>query len=263
MLLAISPKGASGDVTATHVEWRTKKFVPHNPSPLLVDDALYLVSDKGVASCLDARSGEKRWEHRIGGDFSASPLYADGKIFLQNEAGEGIVLKPGREYQELARNPLGERTLASYAIGDGALFIRSPGHGAARRINKGLLRSVELRSKLQHQLGDGQVPGEQEPLPCPVRVAVSPASPMPFAARSARFPASYSRILGNHVAAHFRNSREFVRDASMRPSPKWLLSSRAPRLRLWCNAGPIAVIGGRLGTHPMNAVPNCGGWLPE
>ncbi len=127
-LLAIRPKGASGDVTATHVEWRTNKAVPHNPSPLLVEDALYFVSDKGVVTCLEATSGKQHWQHRIGGNFSASPLYADGKIFLQNETGEGIVLKPGREYQELARNPLGERTLASYAIGDGALFIRSQSH---------------------------------------------------------------------------------------------------------------------------------------
>lgn len=127
-LVAIRPMGAAGDVTETHVAWRLKKAVPHNPSPLLIDDALYLISDKGVASCLDARTGEERWQHRIEGEFSASPVYADGKIFLQSEAGEGIVLKPGREYEELARNPLGEKTLASYAIGDGALFIRSERH---------------------------------------------------------------------------------------------------------------------------------------
>jgi outer membrane protein assembly factor BamB len=127
-LVAIRPEGAKGDVTASHVVWRVKKAVPHNPSPLLVDDALYLISDKGVASCLDARTGAERWQHRIGGDFSASPLYADGKIFLQNETGDGFVLEPGDEYRELAKNSLGERTLASYAVGDGALFIRSERH---------------------------------------------------------------------------------------------------------------------------------------
>jgi len=130
VLLAIRPKGAAGDVTETHVEWRVKKAVPHNPSPLLVEDALYLISDKGVASCLDARTGVERWQHRIGGDFSASPVYADGKIYLQNETGDGIVLAPGKEYHELAKNPLGERTLASYAVGDGALFIRTERHMA-------------------------------------------------------------------------------------------------------------------------------------
>ena len=128
MLLAIRPEGAAGDVTATHVAWRLKKHVPHNPSPLLVEGAVYLISDDGVATCLDAETGKVRWEHRVGGKFSASPVYADGKIFLQDEDGEGIVLKPGRKYEELARNPLGERTLSSYAVGDGALFIRTERH---------------------------------------------------------------------------------------------------------------------------------------
>jgi outer membrane protein assembly factor BamB len=134
-LVAIRPEGAQGDVTESHVAWRVKKAVPHNPSPLLVGDALYLISDKGVASCLDARTGAERWQHRIGGDFSASPLYADGKIFLQNETGDAFVLEPGNEYRELAKNSLGERTLASYAVGDGALFIRSERHLARMQEN--------------------------------------------------------------------------------------------------------------------------------
>jgi outer membrane protein assembly factor BamB len=127
-LLAIRPEGAVGDVTATHVAWQSNKAVPHNPSPLLVDDSIYLVSDKGVATCLEARTGHEKWHQRLGGNFSASPLYADGKIFVQSEEGDGIVLTPGPTYHELARNPLGERTLASYAVGDGALFIRSERH---------------------------------------------------------------------------------------------------------------------------------------
>lgn len=124
-LLAIRPAGAAGDATESHVAWQLKKSVPLNPSPLLIGDALYLISDDGVASCLDAETGKLRWQHRVEGKFSASPVYADGKIFLQSEDGEGIVLKPGEQYEELGRNKLGERTLASYAIGDGALFIRS------------------------------------------------------------------------------------------------------------------------------------------
>jgi outer membrane protein assembly factor BamB len=127
-LLAISPEGAAGDVTATHVVWQSNKAVPHNPSPLLVDDSIYLVSDKGVATCLEARTGHEKWHQRLGGNFSASPLFADGKIFMQSEEGDGIVFAPGPAYHELARNPLGERTLASYAVGDGALFIRSERH---------------------------------------------------------------------------------------------------------------------------------------
>jgi outer membrane protein assembly factor BamB len=128
MVLAIRPQGAAGDVTKTHVAWRLTKSAPHNPSPLLVADALYIVSDKGVATCLDAATGKQRWQERMGGDFSASPLFADGKIYLQSEAGEGIVLKPGPTFEELARNALREKSLASYAVGDGALFIRLERH---------------------------------------------------------------------------------------------------------------------------------------
>src|SRR5262245_48378862 len=109
ILLAIRPEGALGDVTETHVAWALKKSVPHNPSPLLVDDALYIVSDGGIATCLDARTGDERWHERLGGAFSASPLYADGKIYFQSENGDGIVVKPGPKYEELSRNPLGER----------------------------------------------------------------------------------------------------------------------------------------------------------
>lgn len=126
-LLAIRPDGL-GDVTDSHVVWRYSKAVPKNPSPLLVGEELYIVSDIGIATCLDANSGDEIWQSRLGGDFSASPVYAAGRIYLQSEKGEGIVLKAGRKFEELARNPLEERTLASYALADKALFIRSEGH---------------------------------------------------------------------------------------------------------------------------------------
>lgn len=125
-LLAIRPEGAIGDVTETHVAWRSKKSIPNNPSPLLIDNALYLITDNGVATCLDAMTGRQRWQNRIGGDFSASPVFADGKIYLQSEEGEGVVLKANPDaYEELARNALEERTLASYAIAERALYVRS------------------------------------------------------------------------------------------------------------------------------------------
>jgi outer membrane protein assembly factor BamB len=92
-LLAIRPEGAAGDVTATHVAWRSNKRIPNNPSPLLVDDALYLIADSGIATCLEAKTGRQRWQERVGGAYSALPLYADGKIFLQNEEGAGVVIK--------------------------------------------------------------------------------------------------------------------------------------------------------------------------
>ena len=81
-----------------------------------------------MATCLDARTGDERWHERMGGEFSASPVSADGKIYFQNETGDGVVVKPGPTYVELGRNPLGEKSLASYAVGDGALFIRTERH---------------------------------------------------------------------------------------------------------------------------------------
>ncbi|HTI50715.1 MAG TPA: PQQ-binding-like beta-propeller repeat protein [Planctomycetaceae bacterium] len=128
-LLAIRPDGAAGDVTATHVAWRVSKGVPNNPSPLLVDDAIYLIADNGIATCIEAKTGKQRWQKRVKGAFSASPLYADRKIFLQNEEGEGVVLAAdSRAFVELGFNSLGEKSLASYAAGDESLFIRSERH---------------------------------------------------------------------------------------------------------------------------------------
>src|SRR5439155_9192328 len=126
-LLAIRADG-TGDVTESHVQWRLESGAPHAPSPLLVDHELYLVSDNGIARCLDARTGKQHWQARIGKAFSASPIHANGRIYFQSEDGVGVVLKAGKTFERLARNELGERSLASYAVGDGALFIRTAGH---------------------------------------------------------------------------------------------------------------------------------------
>ncbi len=124
VLMAIKPDG-QGNVTETHVAWKTNKFAPHTPSPLLVGEHLYVVSDAGIATCFEAKTGEQVWQKRVGGNFSSSPLFADGKIYLQSEQGDGIVLQPGSEYVELAKNELEPRTFASYAVADGALLIRT------------------------------------------------------------------------------------------------------------------------------------------
>jgi outer membrane protein assembly factor BamB len=127
VLLAIRPDG-TGDVTDTHVAWRMRKNAPLTPSPLLVGDELYTLSDGGVLSCLDARTGRVHYQQRLGGTYSASPLFADGKIYVQSEDGTGTVVKAGRQFEELAHNPLEERSLASFAAADGALFIRTAKH---------------------------------------------------------------------------------------------------------------------------------------
>src|SRR6185369_6849206 len=95
------------------------------PSLLLIGKELYMVSDGGVASCLDASTGEVVWQQRLGGNYSASPFYAAGHVYFQSEEGEGTVIQAGRKFQRLAKNDLGEATLASYGVGNGALLIRS------------------------------------------------------------------------------------------------------------------------------------------
>jgi outer membrane protein assembly factor BamB len=123
-LLAIRPDG-KGDVTETHVAWTMRRAAPHTPSPLLVGSQLYVVSDRGVANCLDAKTGKVHWQKRIGGDYSASPMYADGKVYYQSEEGVGVVVQEGKEFKQLAKNAMDERTLASYAAAGGALFLRT------------------------------------------------------------------------------------------------------------------------------------------
>lgn len=126
-LLAVDPTG-QGDVTETHLKWTQARNAPNTPSPLVVDDLLYVVSDGGIVSCLEPATGKAVWQKRLGGDFSASPIYADGKIYLTNELGVTFVCAPGRECKILAENDLGERSLASPAAIEGALFLRTQEH---------------------------------------------------------------------------------------------------------------------------------------
>lgn len=132
--MAISPDGA-GDVTETKVAWTSRQGAPHTPSMLVIGSEVYMVSDKGIASCVDAKTGKVHWKERLGGNFSASPLYGDGKIYFQSEEGIGTVIKPGTTYEELAKNDMKARTLASYGVVDSDLLIRTD--SALYRISAG------------------------------------------------------------------------------------------------------------------------------
>lgn len=123
-LMAIRPTG-TGDVTDSHVAWTADRGAPHTPSALAIGNELYAVSDKGIASCFDAKTGKVHWSQRLGGNFSASPVFADGKIYFQSEQGDTTVVLPGKAFKRLAKNTLGERTLASYAVADSAIFLRT------------------------------------------------------------------------------------------------------------------------------------------
>jgi outer membrane protein assembly factor BamB len=127
VLLAVRPDG-QGDVTDSHVAWSLKRAVPLTPSPLLVGEELYLVSDNGIASCLDAKTGKTHWQQRLGGNHSASPIFAEGRIYFLNEEAESVVIEPGKAFKKLATNQLDGHTLASMAVSGKAIFLRSASH---------------------------------------------------------------------------------------------------------------------------------------
>jgi outer membrane protein assembly factor BamB len=118
--------GGTGDVTETHLAWEIKKtYAPRNASPILVGDQLYIASDNGILSCVDAKTGEIVWQERLGGNFSASPLLVDGRIYLLDEDGKTTVIKPGKQFEKLAENLIDARTLASFSVAGKAFFLRT------------------------------------------------------------------------------------------------------------------------------------------
>ncbi|HYO62431.1 MAG TPA: PQQ-binding-like beta-propeller repeat protein [Pyrinomonadaceae bacterium] len=128
-VMAIRPGGA-GDVTATHVAWRYDRSVIGAASPVVVGDYLFAVRDGGVMTCLDAKTGALRWQERLpaGGPYFASPVAAGGHVYVVNEEGEVTVVAAKPTYELVATNRMGERTMASPAISDGRLLIRTDKH---------------------------------------------------------------------------------------------------------------------------------------
>ena len=126
-LIAVRPDG-KGDVTRTHIAWTITRGAPYTPSPVLVGEDLYIVSDTGVLTLADASTGQIQWQQRLGGNYSASPVFADGRIYFQSEEGQTTVVAPGREFKKLAVNRLDGYTLASMAVSQGSLFLRSHSH---------------------------------------------------------------------------------------------------------------------------------------
>lgn len=122
---AIRP-GGRGDVTHSHVVWSNQRGAPFVPSAILVGDHYYLVDDAGIATCLDAHSGERIWQKRLPGNFTASPVAAAGRVYLTNEEGVTTVLDAAADdYRLLSTNRLGEPVFASPAIAHGHFFIRA------------------------------------------------------------------------------------------------------------------------------------------
>jgi outer membrane protein assembly factor BamB len=126
-LLAVRADG-TGDVTKTHIAWTLRRAAPLTPSPIVVGDELYVVNDGGIASCLDATTGDVHWQQRLGGGDSASPVFADGRIYFLSEEGVTTVIAPGTTFRRLATNVLDGATLASMAVSNRSIFIRTHSH---------------------------------------------------------------------------------------------------------------------------------------
>jgi outer membrane protein assembly factor BamB len=126
-LLAIRADG-SGDVTQSHVVWRTNKGVTYVPSPLYHDGRLYVVNDGGTATCFEAATGRQLWQERLPGGFSASPVLVGDLLYVTSEAGKTFVLRAGPKFEVVGGNDLGEASLATPAVCGGQVYLRTTQH---------------------------------------------------------------------------------------------------------------------------------------
>ena len=123
-LAAIRVDGA-GDVSETHVKWTYDRQVPLIASPVVVGGEIYFISTIGVATCLDASTGERLWQERLPGNHASSPLYADGKLYFTSKEGTTTVIRPGRTFEQIAKNQVYGQTMASMAVAGESLLIRT------------------------------------------------------------------------------------------------------------------------------------------
>ena len=124
-ILAVKLGGSGRLDPAKSLAWDVRKAAPTKPSLLLIDDLLYFFNDGGIATCVEARTGSVVWSERIGGNCSASPIFADGRIYMGNEEGKVTVLAPGREFKILAENEFLDGFMASPAVSGKALYLRT------------------------------------------------------------------------------------------------------------------------------------------
>jgi outer membrane protein assembly factor BamB len=126
-VLAVRPDGR-GDVTNTHVAWRSTRGAPKKPSLLLSDDLLFMVNDNGVVTCVEAKTGTEVWTGRLGQTYSASPISAAGRVYFFGEDGKATVIEAARTFMVLAENSLDDGFMATPAIDGGALYVRTKSH---------------------------------------------------------------------------------------------------------------------------------------
>lgn len=122
-LFALRP-GGRGELSEGDIAWRWRRGTPDSPSPVLWRDRLFIVSDRGIATCLDAKQGEAIWTERLPGDYRASPLVAEDRVYFTNMSGLTTVISAAGEFRKVAENQIDDRTTASLAVADGALYLR-------------------------------------------------------------------------------------------------------------------------------------------
>ena len=125
-LVAVRPDG-EGDISK-NIVWKTNKAVPRRASQLLLGNLMFMVNDEGVASCLDAATGQEIWTKRLEGKYWASPLYADGLIYSFSQTGLVTVFKAAREFELVAENKLDAGFFASPAVAGKSLLLRTTTH---------------------------------------------------------------------------------------------------------------------------------------
>ena len=126
-ILAIRPDG-SGNVTDTHVAWRTNRGAAYVPSPIFAGPYLLVVADSGIASCFNAKTGKRHWMERLPGGHSPSTVSADGLVYFTSDRGVTTIVRPGKMFNIIARNELEEQISASPAISQGQIFLRTHQH---------------------------------------------------------------------------------------------------------------------------------------
>jgi len=125
--LAIRP-GGKGNVTDTHIAWRTTRGAAYVPSPIISGRYLLMVADSGIASCFEARTGKRHWMERLPGGHSPSPVSADGLVYFVSDRGVTTIIRPSETFAVIAKNELGEPVSASPAISQGQIFLRTHRH---------------------------------------------------------------------------------------------------------------------------------------
>ena len=124
---AVRPNG-TGDVTGTHIGWKLTRGVPGLSSPILVGDLLFLCNDKGMATCVEAKTGKMLWQERLGANLSSSPIFVAGRLYFTDEAGRTTILQPKATFDLLATNMLDGTIKASPAVVGKALIVRTETH---------------------------------------------------------------------------------------------------------------------------------------